>query len=429
MKKIYLPLLIVIFSTTWLGAQEPGESIAQPESITGRQINASGEITKEYEASYSYASNGKLNNFQFPEWGVSSSYVYENDFLNTVITHHEGDWPQYTDLFRYTYEDGRVKTEAHEWYGMNSNEYFEYEYYEDGRLYRKNYASYHPEDVYGYSIYEYENEGKTRIESYTSRTSPHVWKLKYRITCRFDDDYALLEELKDNCDENGVIISSKRKLYTYNSEGRLESEISQTLTENEWVNNSIHRYEYDNEGKVTEQQVGNWSAGLNDWNITAKSIHEYAPEDMIYRVSFYKKSGDAWVRDIFNYQTLFFEPFLKWQQYNIGCFAYEELLGSAQVNQFEFEMVYTKTPNYMSVNQKIADGFHVFPNPGNNEITIKAPLENSVIRFYDLQGRLIFAKPFDFNTTIGTSDWSQGIYIWEIWNGTQKGASGKWVKE
>ena len=61
--------------------------------------------------------------------------------------------------------------------------------------------------------------------------------------------------------------------------------------------------------------------------------------------------------------------------------------------------------------------------------SIKAPVENSVIRFYDMQGRLLMAKPFDFSTTISTGDWSQGVYLWEIWNGTQKEASGKWVKE
>ena len=71
----------------------------------------------------------------------------------------------------------------------------------------------------------------------------------------------------------------------------------------------------------------------------------------------------------------------------------------------------------------------LYSNSSNNAVTVKAPTENAVIRFYDLQGRLLLAKPFDFNTTISTSQWTPGIYLWELWNGTRKEASGKWVKE
>ena len=205
--------------------------------------------------------------------------------------------------------------------------------------------------------------------------------------------------------------------------------MSLTLTGNEWVNSTIHKYIYDEEGVLTEQQDGAWSTTLNDWNITKKTVHEYSQKNMTYTVSFYKKSGDEWVWDIFTSQKIFFAPELKRQQDALVCFNYEDLFGSALINQFEFEVVYTKTPTYMSVEDNDAAECQVYPNPGNNEITIKAPVENAVIRFFDLQGRLLLAKPFDFSTTIGTDDWPKGIYLWEIWNGTQKEASGKWVKE
>ena len=201
------------------------------------------------------------------------------------------------------------------------------------------------------------------------------------------------------------------------------------MTGNEWVNSTIHKYIYDEEGVLTEQQDGAWSTTLNDWNITKKTVHEYSQKNMTYTVSFYKKSGDEWVWDIFTSQKIFFAPELKRQQDALVCFNYEDLFGSALINQFEFEVVYTKTPTYMSVEDNDAAECQVYPNPGNNEITIKAPVENAVIRFFDLQGRLLLAKPFDFSTTIGTDDWPKGIYLWEIWNGTQKEASGKWVKE
>lgn len=432
MKKIYVSLLIAILSTSWLMAQEPGDSFAQPAEFFGRKINASGEVTKEYEASFSYASDGKLNVFRFPEWIVTSSFRYENDCLTAVTTNHSGDWPHYSVVHSYTYEEGRVKTEADEWYGMGLSQYYEYEYYEDGRLYKKHYAAGNPDEEYAYSTFEYDNDYKTRIEAYTGQGfigTSLIWFVMRRTTSQYDDSYRLLSEQTENYDEYGTQTSSKKKDYTYTPDGKVETEVSQTLTDNEWVNSSIHRYIYDEAGNLTEQQDGAWSTTLNDWNITKKTVHEYSQRDMTYTVSFYKKSGDNWVWDTFNAQKIFFAPELYWQQRSLDCFAYEELFGSAQINQFEFDMVFTKTPTYVSAEEKDAEACHVYPNPGSNEITIKAPMENSVIRFYDLQGRLLLAKPFDFSTTIGTGGWSQGVYLWEIWNGTQKEATGKWVKE
>ena len=433
MKKIYFPLLIAILSTSWLGAQEPGENFAQPTNFYGRQINASNVITKEYEASFSYASDGKLQSFEFPEWGVSSGFHYEDDFLTIVLTQHDGMWPHYSDVLRYTYENGRIKTEAHEWDAMNASEYFRYEYYENGRLYKKYYAdSNDPEDYFAYSTFEYENNYKTKIESYSGQGfigTSLVWHIMHRTTSQYDDNYNLLSEHTDNYNEYGALTSSKRKNYTYTPDGQLETEVSQTLVEDNWENNTIHRYIYDEGGNLTEQQDGSWSTTLNDWDITKKTVHEHSQESMTYTVSFYKKSGDEWVWDIFTSQKIFFAPELKRQQEALKCFDYEDLFGSALINQFEFEMAYTKTPTYMSTKDKNTDIIQVYPNPGNDEITVKVPSENSVIRFYDLQGRLMLAKPFDFNISISTNNWSQGIYLWEIWNGTQKEAFGKWIKE
>ena len=71
----------------------------------------------------------------------------------------------------------------------------------------------------------------------------------------------------------------------------------------------------------------------------------------------------------------------------------------------------------------------VYPNPGNGNIRIEAPAEGAVIRFYDLQGRLMKAKMFDFQTDINTEDWPIGVYLWEIWYDSQKETNGKWIKE
>ncbi len=86
-------------------------------------------------------------------------------------------------------------------------------------------------------------------------------------------------------------------------------------------------------------------------------------------------------------------------------------------------------PTYVSTeeNQELACG--VYPNPGSRNIQIESPSENAVVRFYDLQGRLMTAKLFSFGTAINAESWPTGIYLWEIWHDNQKAASGKWVKE
>lgn len=432
MKKIYVMLLCAVLSATWLGAQEPGETIAQPKDVHGRRINAAGEITHEYEASFSYGSDGKLAGFQFPEWGVTSNFNYEGDFLTSVLTQHNGMWPYYSDALRYTYEEGRIKTETHEWDAMNDNEHYEYEYYEDGRLLKKTYAGGALSDPYAYSTFEYDDGGKTRTESYFGKAFVGVdlvWRLGYRTVWQYDDGYALLSEQTDKYDEGGEITVSKRKLYTYTANGKPETEVAQTWDGNEWVNGTVHRYVYDEEGRVAEQQDGTWSATLGDWDITAKTVHEYSEENSTYTVSFLKKSGDNWERDIFNGQRIFFESVLYRQQNAMNCFVYEDLLGSAQVNQFEFDLIHTKNPSYMVVEGQ-GDAFcAVYPNPGREGMTVKAPVENAVVRLYDMQGRLLLAKPFDFQADINTATWAPGVYLWEIWNGPQKEASGKWVKQ
>jgi hypothetical protein len=46
-----------------------------------------------------------------------------------------------------------------------------------------------------------------------------------------------------------------------------------------------------------------------------------------------------------------------------------------------------------------------------------------------MQGQLVMAKPFAFTTEINAQKWSAGVYVWEISQGNQKVATGKWVKE
>ena len=397
-----------------LKAQSGSAYFAQPKEIIGRRINASGEITYEYNASFAYTFDGKLDRFLCPIPNRIITYDYdENDYL-IQIEKREPDH-DYVMFTQFSYDEyGKLEKEVCSSFDTDDLTKTYY-YYGDGRLARVDFSCYN--DIYAYSSFNYENSGKTRIESYWFNH-----RLLRVTTQQYDDNYDLVSEQTDTYNNQGEITETQRTLNTYTPNGELSTEVRQNLINNIWLNSYIHTYIYD-DGKVIEQQDGIWSEEFSDWDINKKTIHELSGEGMTYLVSFYKKSEDEWVWDVFSNQKLFFESEFKNQQSAL------ESISGAGIHQFEFHMVYTERPTYMKVGEDSTPVCAVYPNPGNGPIKIEAPVENCVVRFYDLNGRLILAKPFDFGTDVATDDWTPGLYLWEIWNGTQCQSSGKWVKE
>lgn len=431
MKTFIITSIIFMLSVVNGIAQPLRDVIAQPSHFVGRRINASGVITREYEGSFWYYTEGKLHGFTVPDYHLTAWYYYTDDYLTHEAILHDGGYPQFGEYLSYYYDEGRIETIRHEWDAMNSDEYWHYTYDDYGRLIRKDYGE-SQSSIYEYFEYAYENGGKTRIESDFVRIlqeNMFVWAVRRTKTYQYSDDYLLLSVRTDTYNDDGEVTQSKLLTYSYTPTGKTEEQIEQTLVEEEWVNTSIMRYVYDDFGHVTEQQNGTWSQDNGDWNINKKIVFETNNDDLTYTVSFYKKSGDEWTWDVFANQTLFFESVLKEQQRALGYFVYEDMNGSGNINQFVFNMEYTETPIYLSAQEDKGQCCYVFPNPGNDITHITAPVENAVVRFFDFQGRLIQAKPFDFSTSISTSGWAAGIYYWEVWNGAQKEASGKWVKE
>lgn len=429
MKKTILTLLLLTMAF-WVHAQN---TLSQPEHFIGRRLNASGEVTKEYEANYAYSPEGKLSDFSFPDFSLSSHYTYEDDYLTYELIRHDGGYPLFYEDLSYHYEEGRIKSIFHGWDAMNTNECWIYTYDDNGRLSRKDYGG-SPSDITNYFEYDYDygNGSLTRVEkSYlqTLQGWQAVWAINKINTYQYSDDYTLLSVRTDtyNYQGGGELTGSRLLSYHYSSTGNVEEEITQTLTNGEWVNTSIRRYVYDDQDRVVEQQDGTWSE--EDWNITHKVDYEFSDNGNVYTVSFRKKNGDDWVWDVFNNQTIFFDSKLKEQQRALGYFVYEDMNGSASINQFVFNMINTTDPIYLNTGENHQDGCAVYPNPGKDGVNISAPIENAVVRFYDMQGRLLLAKPFDFQTTVNTGEWAPGIYLWEIWNGAQRETSGKWVKE
>ena len=71
-----------------------------------------------------------------------------------------------------------------------------------------------------------------------------------------------------------------------------------------------------------------------------------------------------------------------------------------------------------------------YPNPGKEVLNIRTALQNAYVEIYDLSGKLIYNQEITENiTSINTTDWSDGVYIWKIIVDGKIAESGKWIKE
>jgi hypothetical protein len=56
-----------------------------------------------------------------------------------------------------------------------------------------------------------------------------------------------------------------------------------------------------------------------------------------------------------------------------------------------------------------------YPNPSTDVITVTAARGNSLVcEIYSSTGQLMLVKPFDGSTTIQVSDWSAGVYTYNV---------------
>lgn len=430
MKKSILTLISVFIALSAGHAQSLEGIIAQPTHIIGKRINTSGEVTMTLEADFNYYEDGKPHTFSIPDYFLSTTYKFEDDYFCRESTSHDAGHPLLDEYIIYTYEDGKIKTIKHSWsHDYAVSEFWLYSYGDDGRLDRKDYKDDMEEDFHRHFLYEYENDGKTKIQNYWTSWANEGMRLRQTIVYQYDDTYHLNTRLIENYSLEGELTGSTLDTYTYTVGGKQETQITQTLTDGEWANTSIMRYVYDDNEQVVEQQDGSWSDEKGEWDINRRVVFEISEDGATYTVSFYKKSDDEWVWDVFNNQTIFFGSALANQQRTMRFYQNEVYNGMGKINQFEISLVYTEEPVYMGEDENNRTECCVYPNPGIGNLKVEAPLEDAVIRFYNLQGQLMLARPFDFNTEISTEDWPSGMYLWEIWHDNQKQAWGKWIKK
>ena len=439
-KRILSTLFICAAAVGSAYASSLNDSIAQPSHITLTRHNTSGEVLESTTADFGYYNEGKLKTFNAAFDNPGKTYYYEGDFLKKISIKHGTEHPVYFDAFHYSYENGKLSSIYHE-----PDEYdithayrdrFHYDAY--GRLERKEHFDYYNyyfneiDSLWSYCTYEYLDNGKTRKETLYQYQDSKEYELVSIETYRYDDDYRLISIQKDS-EESPLTLTT----YTYTDNGEVETETKQNWEDGQWVNASMFVNIFDAEGRIEEHQMGEWSG--SEWNLNKKAVYVYDANGLCKNISIFRETEDLWAWDyeddavlytiiIYPYYPfkgnipVFNDPLLAMQDSDLHeCCAF--------YNEMEIEYNYTETPTYNTVDEKNNESCKVYPNPGNSSVTVTAPFERSVVRFYDLQGRLIHAQLFDFSADINTADWKSGIYLWEVWQDTQKAVSGKWVKQ
>ena len=370
MKKSMLSIIIAVLAISASYAQDLSDIIAQPTHVVGKRINADGEVTKEFVSDFAYLDDGKLSSYDFPEYSITASYVYSEDFLTQESITHGGGYPIFHETNTFTYENGQIKTITHLMSQMGFSKFWVYSYYDDGRLERKDLKEDDDDDFHMHWLYDYENEGKTVIESYYTSWVSQGMLLRSRSTHQYDDSFVLLSTNTEDFNELGELTSSTQTNYNYTPGGLLEMKTTQTLIDGEWCNSSITRCSYDELDQITEQIEGTWNTENSEWNFTHKTIFETSEQNQTYTVSFYKKNNNEWVWDVFNNQTILFGNELKAQQRALSYMVYEDMNGYGNVNQFVFTMEEMNRPVYLYAEEDSELSINIFPNPNSGLVTV-----------------------------------------------------------
>ena len=425
MKKIVLTLAVSFIAISVI-AQNMDGIIAQPTHVIGRRINAEGEITKEYTSDFSYFEDGKLQSYEFPEYAISASYCYSGNFISQEYIAHQAGHPVFNEYNYYTYENGEIKTISHIMDNMGTSQYWVYSYYDDGRLERKDYREEDDDDFRIHWLYDYEDEGKTVVESYYTSWVSQGMLLRKKTTSQYDESFKLLSTITENYNTSGELTSSSRCLYSYASNGSLETKNTQTLSEGEWVNSSIVQYSYDDNGIIIEQLEGTWSTEIGEWDFTRKITFMTSEDGQTYIVSFYKKSQGVWVWDVFNNQTVLFGSNLKAQQRALSYMVYESMNGHGNVNQLEFSMEEMNEPIYLDTEEHSSTIVALCPNPTTGIVRVEG--ENaSEVQVFNALGQLV--KTVQNANEVSLEGLPQGVYLLRVTLEGGKVFSDKVVKE
>lgn len=309
------------------------DSIAFPNHTVGRTFNDAGQVTNEYPSDFIYDENGTLTRFDFPTM-LSSTYSFVDypSMVSSVYTSYFGH-PIMTENHVYQYNDFDQIMHSEHVSSMYGVAYYDYFYDDNHKLTIINHDVTDPDyEFHEQTIYEYENNYRTQIESYYSGYQTLL--LNSRTTNCYDERLLVLTSQIEKYNETGEIIAATLRTFSYTPNNKIDHIITQTLFDGEWVNSSIVQYVYDDKNRVIEYQTWLWSDENEAWNNIKKTVYDFNDEEQRLTVSFLKKANGEWTRDHYSGQTLLYEPDL--EEWEKALANYKNLT----INQFEIDLHY-----------------------------------------------------------------------------------------
>ena len=193
--------------------------------------------------------------------------------------------------------------------------------------------------------------------------------------------------------------------------------------------------------------------GTNDWDIVALSRAVDASDDHSLLFCYSMACGlslfnDSWVvierldENLENISTVYYgddsDRLFCWAE-SITTTSDGGVLLTTQTknisNPQQQWTAVTKIPAeaFVGIDEAHDNGLKVavaYPNPGKDVLNIRTALQNAQVEIYDLSGKLIYNQQITDNvTTINTSYWSSGTYMWKVVVDGKEAECGKWIKE
>ena len=113
--------------------------------------------------------------------------------------------------------------------------------------------------------------------------------------------------------------------------------------------------------------------------------------------------------------------------------------GGCLVNYVDFSQAHESgilkvtISDFLNLEEAHSHGFAVavaYPNPGKDVLNIRTALQSAQVVIYDLSGKLIHNQQITDNiTSINTTSWPSGTYIWKVIANGKEAETGKWIKE
>ncbi len=198
-------------------------------------------------------------------------------------------------------------------------------------------------------------------------------------------------------------------------------------------------YRYDMEG---EKEILVCDMSLEIGDVIQFYLDNKDVQDITVDKISYTESGKKEIGFITSYGTICNIVFTE------GCFPNENPFGLPQEHSvysaeqtliceyFDGEEIYHNNYyndcyiDFSDIEEKDMYSTKVYPNPGNNILNIKTPLQNARIEVYDILGKTIFKQDINEEITkISTGNWTNGMYFWKIYSEEKEVNSGKWLKQ